>query len=72
MIRCDLKRLNSDPAYYDTIVKQYAGTHYVDIHNHTCKTCGHVITHTKLEALRDGDLENHTCCGIDVRKTVTD
>lgn len=67
MIFADFARL-SDPSYFAEVCRKYAGSGHVEIHRHTCTTCGRVIAHTRIEALRDGDLKSHTCCGADVRK----
>ncbi len=67
MIIADFQRLK-DPAYFEAICRQYAGADAARIHRHTCATCGRVSAHTRIEALRDGDIESHTCCSADVRK----
>lgn len=61
----DITRLG-DPEYFANIVR-LNGTEALRVHEHSCPQCHRVIRHTKLEALRDGDLAAHTCCGVDVR-----
>lgn len=57
----------SDPVYFAQLNERYKTGTGVRPHSHTCKACGRVITHTRLEALRDGSA-SHVCCGKDVRK----
>lgn len=66
MIFCDFERLN-DPVYFALICARYGHTTHVKPHVHTCSSCRQVIRHTRIEALRDGDLASHRCCGADVR-----
>jgi hypothetical protein len=66
----DIPRL-SDPAYYAERAALYAAdpnrwAWYVRVHVHTCRRCAKRLSHTGLEAERDG-LPGHLCCGHDVR-----
>jgi hypothetical protein len=56
-----------DPDYFAKLNERYKAGTGVRLHSHTCSLCGRVITHTRLEALRDGEKLSHTCCGKDVR-----
>lgn len=61
----------TDPTYYAQQLALYQSdplrwAWYLRTHAHKCKACGREITHTGLEAERDGDAV-HLCCGRDVR-----
>jgi hypothetical protein len=69
----DIARL-TDPEYFEARRVHYAkhavgdayAAWYVNLHSHTCRACGRIITHTGLEATREG-IAAHQCCGADVR-----
>lgn len=66
----DIPRLATDPDYFAERKAFYQADPqrwfwYVHTHTHRCQ-CGREISHTGLEAERDG-LAAHTCCGRDVR-----
>jgi len=65
-IICDIQRL-SDPAYFAAIAARYSTGSASQPHSHVCQWCKRTITHSRLEALRDGEVESHLCCGQDVR-----
>jgi len=71
----DVGRLQ-EPGYFGAIEAQLrARTHiseaivarwFLEPHTHRCPRCQREITHTGLEATRDGP-EAHRCCNRDVR-----
>lgn len=61
----------TEPAYYAQQQALYESdpvrwAWYLREHSHVCKRCQRTITHTGLDAERDGDA-SHLCCGADVR-----
>ncbi len=67
----DLARLATDPGYFAERLALYQAepmrwAWYVRVHTHSCPSCGRKISHTGLEAERDGAAV-HLCCGHDVR-----
>jgi hypothetical protein len=64
----------AEPVYFAERLAAYqamgpGGSWYVNTHTHTCPSCRRVITHTGLEATREGAAA-HICCGQDVRGLV--
>jgi hypothetical protein len=67
----DIARL-AEPAYFAERLAIYQAdplrwAWYVRVHVHRCMQCAREVSHTGLEAERDG-LAAHLCCGRDVRQ----
>ncbi len=72
----------SEPAYFEDIRQRMLNAHsvldrslctwFLSPHCHRCPHCSRTLTHTGLQALRDGDARAHQCCGADVRPRTGD